>query len=47
MKNKEFSVQDLTSDWDGTIILTLCEIVAGVLSVIFIFGLMFLAALFT
>ena len=47
MKDKEFSVQNLCSDREEKLVLTLCVIIAGLFSVIFIFGLMFLAALFT
>lgn len=47
MKDKEFSVQDLCSDKVQSTILTLSVIIAGLLIMILVFGLMFLAALFT
>lgn len=47
MKDKEFSVQDLCSDSARRTILTLSVIIAGLLIMILLFGLMFLAALFT
>lgn len=47
MRDKEFSVQDLCSDKEQHVILTLSVIIAGLLIVILVFGLMFLAALFT
>lgn len=47
MKNKEFSVQDLCSDREQHTILTLSVIIAGLAIIVLVFGLMFLAALFT
>lgn len=47
MKNKEFSVQDLCSDRERKVILTLSVIIAGLVCIVFVFGLLFMAALFT
>lgn len=47
MKKNEFSVQDLTSDRDSKVILTLCVIIYGLAFTVFVFGLLFVAALFT
>lgn len=44
---KEFLVQDLCSDVDRPIVLTLCVICSGAAILALVIGLMFLAALFT
>lgn len=44
---KEFLVQDLCSDVNKTIVLTLCVICSGTAILALVIGLMFLAALFT
>lgn len=44
---KEITVQNLCSDRIETIVLTLCVICAGTALVVLVFGLLFLAALFT
>lgn len=47
MGDKEFSVQNLCSDKEERLVLTLCVIIAGLFSIVLVFGLLFLAALFT
>lgn len=47
MKDKEFSVQNLCSDREERLILTLSVIISGLVSIVLVFGLLFLAALFT
>ena len=47
MKVKEFFVQNLCSDREERLILTLSVIIAGLVSIVLVFGLLFLAALFT
>lgn len=44
---KEILLQDLCSDVDKTVVLTLCVICSGTAILALVFGLMFLAALFT
>lgn len=47
MNDKEIKVQDLCSDRDRKVILTLSVIIAGLIWMVFILGLLYLAALFT
>ena len=47
MKKNEISVQNLVSDRDEKIVLTLCVIAGGFCVVMIVFGLLFMAALFT
>lgn len=47
MGDKEFSVQNLCSDREERLVLTLSVIIAGLVCIVLVFGLLFLAALFT